>query len=230
MGVRSPRQYFVHRWVTRNDVEDFQKGEEHGAPLSARCSQSATPEARTTPRPSTSMRISGVPPVPVPDFPRVELSCRRPRKAPRKRAHLFRWPIRSEDFDLGSDRRELHARPASLPMTRMCTASDVSGSPAGRLRTRRRAKRRRGPAARAEDPVAYDWLSRLGILAECVREKTRRHRERCAVRPVCRVSLRSGVRAVSASRCRGESVKSSRLFILGAAAILARPRLYAKDS
>lgn len=41
-----------------------------------------------------------------------------------------------------------------------------------------------------EDPVAYDWsLSRLGILAECVREKTRRHCERCAVRPVCRVSL-----------------------------------------
>ena len=41
-----------------------------------------------------------------------------------------------------------------------------------------------------EDPVAYDWaLSRLGILAECVTERTRRHCERCAIRPVCRASL-----------------------------------------
>jgi uncharacterized protein (TIGR02757 family) len=41
-----------------------------------------------------------------------------------------------------------------------------------------------------QDPVAYDWaLSRLGILAECVTERTRRHCERCAVRPVCRASL-----------------------------------------
>jgi hypothetical protein len=41
-----------------------------------------------------------------------------------------------------------------------------------------------------EDPVAFDWaISRLGILAECVRERTKRHCERCAVRPVCRVSL-----------------------------------------
>jgi endonuclease III len=40
------------------------------------------------------------------------------------------------------------------------------------------------------DPVAYDWaLSRLGILAECVDARTRRHCERCAVAPVCRERL-----------------------------------------
>ncbi|HEV8269226.1 MAG TPA: DUF2400 family protein, partial [Thermoanaerobaculia bacterium] len=50
-----------------------------------------------------------------------------------------------------------------------------------------------------EDPVSFDWaLSRLGILAECVRDPRRRACERCAVRPVCRVSrVRDGVEAAS---------------------------------
>ena len=102
--------------------------------------------------------------------------------------------IRTEGFDLGlwtggrfTPARLLlpdgHARPphrAYLGLTRRPTADLAAAREAtGWLRV-----------LNPEDPVAYDWaLSRLGILAECVTERTRRHCERCAVRPVCRASL-----------------------------------------
>ena len=112
-----------------------------------------------------------------------------------KRAHLFlRWTIRTEDLDLGLWRggrfdparlllpmdTHVHRIATYLGLTRRATA-DLKAS-----REATRWLRLISPA----DPVAYDWaLSRLGILAECVRERTRRHCERCAVRPVCRVSI-----------------------------------------
>jgi endonuclease III len=43
------------------------------------------------------------------------------------------------------------------------------------------------------DPVRFDWaLSRLGILAECVRDPRRSLCGSCAVRPVCRAASPSG--------------------------------------
>jgi endonuclease III len=43
------------------------------------------------------------------------------------------------------------------------------------------------------DPVRFDWaLSRLGILAECVRDPRRSRCGDCAVRAVCRAASPSG--------------------------------------
>ncbi len=112
-----------------------------------------------------------------------------------KRQHLFlRWMIRAEGFDLGlwAGGRFTPARlllPMDTHVHRIARYLGLTRRNAADLAAAREATawlRRLNP----EDPVAYDWaLSRLGILAECVTERTRRHCERCAVRPVCRASL-----------------------------------------
>ena len=112
-----------------------------------------------------------------------------------KRSHLFlRWMVRTEGFDLGlwTGGSFTPARlllPMDTHVHRIATYLGLTRRPAADLAASREATgwlRRLNP----DDPVAYDWaLSRLGILAECVTERTRRHCERCAVRPVCRASL-----------------------------------------
>ena len=112
-----------------------------------------------------------------------------------KRSHLFlRWMVRTEGFDLGlwTGGRFTPARlllPMDTHVHRIATYLGLTRRPTADLAAAREATgwlRLLNP----EDPVAYDWaLSRLGILAECVTARTRRHCERCAVRPVCRASL-----------------------------------------
>lgn len=112
-----------------------------------------------------------------------------------KRQHLFlRWMIRTEGFDLGlwTGGRFTPARlllPMDTHVHRIATYLGLTRRKSADLAAAREATgwlRALNPG----DPVAYDWaLSRLGILAECVTERTRRHCERCAVRPVCRASL-----------------------------------------
>lgn len=112
-----------------------------------------------------------------------------------KRAHLFlRWMVRTDGHDLGlwTGDRLTPARlllPMDTHVHRIATYLGLTSRRSADLGAAREATgwlRKISP----RDPVAYDWaLSRLGILAECVREKTRRHCERCAVRPVCRAAL-----------------------------------------
>ncbi len=112
-----------------------------------------------------------------------------------KRQHLFlRWMIRTDGFDLGlwTGGRFTPARlllPMDTHVHRIATYLGLTRRKSADLAAAREATgwlRALNPG----DPVAYDWaLSRLGILAECVTERTRRHCERCAVRPVCRASL-----------------------------------------
>jgi uncharacterized protein (TIGR02757 family) len=102
--------------------------------------------------------------------------------------------VRTEGFDLGlwTDGRFTPARlllPMDTHVHRIARYLGLTRRPAADLAAAKEATgwlRRLNP----EDPVADDWsLSRLGILAECVTERTRRHCERCAVRPVCGASL-----------------------------------------
>ncbi len=112
-----------------------------------------------------------------------------------KRQHLFlRWMVRTEGFDLGlwTGGRFTPARlllPMDTHVHRIARYLGLTRRKSADLAAAREATgwlRALNPG----DPVAYDWaLSRLGILAECVTERTRRHCERCAVRPVCRASL-----------------------------------------
>jgi uncharacterized protein (TIGR02757 family) len=112
-----------------------------------------------------------------------------------KRQHLFlRWMVRTEGFDLGlwTGGRFTPARlllPMDTHVHRIAIYLGLTRRKSADLAAAREATgwlRALNPG----DPVAYDWaLSRLGILAECVTERTRRHCERCAVRPVCRASL-----------------------------------------
>jgi len=112
-----------------------------------------------------------------------------------KRAHLFlRWMVRDRDVDLGlwsghhfrADRlllpmdTHVHRISRYLGITRRATADLIASREATQWLRR----------IDTDDPVSFDWaLSRLGILAECSREITRSHCERCAVRPVCRETL-----------------------------------------
>ncbi|HSB36675.1 MAG TPA: TIGR02757 family protein [Thermoanaerobaculia bacterium] len=109
-----------------------------------------------------------------------------------KRAHLFlRWMVRSADPDLGlwTGGRFSPAR-LLLPMdTHVHRISRYLGLTSRRTADLSAAREATSFLSRLSplDPVGYDWaLSRLGILAECVRERTRRHCERCALAPVCR--------------------------------------------
>jgi len=132
-----------------------------------------------------------------------------PRRAPRglrflmpspgegsacKRAHLFlRWMVRRDALDLGlwAGGALTPARlllPMDTHVHRISRYLGLTGRPAADL-----AAAREATAALAridpEDPVRFDWaLSRLGILAECVRDPLRSRCEGCAIRPVCRAS------------------------------------------
>lgn len=109
-----------------------------------------------------------------------------------KRAHLFlRWMVRSEDVDLGLFTGGLFtpARlllPLDTHVHRIATYLGLTLRPTADLTASREATAWLKLIS-PEDPVGYDWaLSRLGILAECLRGDGRRHCERCAVRTVCR--------------------------------------------
>jgi uncharacterized protein (TIGR02757 family) len=115
-----------------------------------------------------------------------------------KRAHLFlRWMVRTGDVDLGLWRGGLFS-PARLllPMDthvhRISRYLGLTARPTADLRAAREAT---GWLSRVDplDPVRFDWaLSRLGILAECVRDPRRSQCGGCAVRPVCRAATRDG--------------------------------------
>jgi uncharacterized protein (TIGR02757 family) len=111
-----------------------------------------------------------------------------------KRAHLYlRWMVRRDGFDLG-----LWASPRLAPSRLLLPLDTHVHRIAGYLGlTRRRspdllaAREATGWLARidAADPVSFDWaLSRLGILAECVRDPSRSRCDVCRVRPACRVA------------------------------------------
>ncbi len=118
-----------------------------------------------------------------------------------KRAHLFlRWMVRSGPPDLGLWKRghlsearlllpmdtHVHRISRYLGLTRRPTA-DLAASREATAVLRR---------VDSGDPVSFDWaLSRLGIMTECVREIRRSHCERCAVRPICRMSKVNTARA-----------------------------------
>ncbi len=115
-----------------------------------------------------------------------------------KRAHLFlRWMVRSGDVDLGlwpgpgfSPARLL--LPMDTHVHRISRYLGLTARPTADLRAAREAT---GWLSRIdpEDPVRFDWsLSRLGILAECVRDPRRSRCGDCAVRPVCRAASPTG--------------------------------------
>ncbi len=115
-----------------------------------------------------------------------------------KRAHLFlRWTVRSGDVDLGLWTGErLDPARLLLPMDthvhRISRYLGLTSRPTADLRASREAT---AWLARIDpsDPVRFDWaLSRLGILAECVRDPRRSRCGECAVRPVCRAASPSG--------------------------------------
>ncbi len=192
---------FVHRWVRGNDVEDFlrrvrrarsahgslgalfAKGDEAGADYVPALSTFLRNLRALSPNRRVLSRGLGF----LLPEPQGGSAC--------KRHHLFlRWMVRTEGFDLGlwTGGRFTPARlllPMDTHVHRIARYLGLTRRPTADLAASREATgwlRRLNP----EDPVAYDWsLSRLGILAECVTERTRRHCERCAVRPVCRASL-----------------------------------------
>ena len=203
---------FVHRWVTGKDVEDFLRrvrgarrahgslgalfaSEDDGAEdfvpsLITFLRNLSSFDSRRSGSPSRGLRF-------LLPSPAAGSAC--------KRQHLFlRWMIRSEGFDLGlwTGGRLAPARlllPMDTHVHRIARYLGLTLRPTADLAAAREATawlRKLNP----EDPVAYDWaLSRLGILAECVTEKTRRHCLRCAVRPVCRESLVPSIRPQGAA-------------------------------
>ena len=188
---------FVHRWVTGVDVEEFlrmmkrarhahgslgalfAKGDAGGSDFVAALSsflgnlQAFSPGHGAASRGLRFLLPS----------PSAGSAC--------KRAHLFlRWMVREDDVDLGlwTGGRFSPAR-LLLPMdTHVHRITRYLGLTARRAADLAASREATGWLARLApaDPVGYDWaLSRLGILAECVREKTRRHCGRCALAPVC---------------------------------------------
>ncbi len=115
-----------------------------------------------------------------------------------KRAHLFlRWMVRSDDVDLGLWKGDGFS-PARLllPMDthvhRISRYLGLTARPTADLRASREATAWLSMIDPL-DPVRFDWsLSRLGILAECVRDPRRSRCGDCAVRPVCRAASPSG--------------------------------------
>jgi len=129
-----------------------------------------------------------------------------------KRAHLFlRWVVRTEDLDLGLWRgaRFSPARlllPMDTHVHRISRYLGLTARPTADLRAAREAT---AWLARVDpdDPVRFDWaLSRLGILAECVRDPARSRCGDCAVRPVCRAASKDG-RPPVPSRATGASAR-----------------------
>ena len=115
-----------------------------------------------------------------------------------KRAHLFlRWAVRRGDVDLGlwAGGRFTPARlllPMDTHVHRISRYLGLTARPTADLRAAREAT---AWLARVDpsDPVRFDWaLSRLGILAECVRDPGRSRCGDCAVRPVCRAASPGG--------------------------------------
>jgi uncharacterized protein (TIGR02757 family) len=115
-----------------------------------------------------------------------------------KRAHLFlRWMVRASDVDLGlwkgggfSPARLL--LPMDTHVHRISRYLGLTARPTADLRAAREAT---GWLSKIdpEDPVRFDWsLSRLGILAECVRDPHRSRCGDCAVHPVCRAASPTG--------------------------------------
>ncbi len=190
--------HFVHRWVTGEDVEEFlrmvkrarrshgslgslfEEGDAGGSDFVAALSSFHRSLLSLSPRvsaPSRGVRFL----LPSPDGPSA---C--------KRSHLFlRWMVRKGDVDLGlwAGGRFSPAR-LLLPMdTHVHRISRYLGLTVRRTPDLAASREATAWLARLApaDPVGYDWaLSRLGILAECVSERTRRHCERCALAPVCR--------------------------------------------
>ena len=115
-----------------------------------------------------------------------------------KRAHLFlRWMVRSGDVDLGiwkgsgfSPARLL--LPMDTHVHRISGYLGLTARPTADLLASREATAWLSKID-PHDPVRFDWsLSRLGILAECVRDPRRSRCGDCAVRPVCRAASPSG--------------------------------------
>ncbi len=115
-----------------------------------------------------------------------------------KRAHLFlRWMVRNGDVDLGLWKgADFSPARLLLPMDthvhRISRYLGLTARPTADLRAAREAT---GWLAKIDpdDPVRFDWsLSRLGILAECVRDPHRSRCGDCAIRPVCRAASPSG--------------------------------------
>lgn len=190
-------KHFVHRWVSGKDVEDFLRmvkrartahgslgalfaagdagGHDFVEALSAFYDGLRAFSGRGTRR---SRGLGFLAP-----SPSSGSAC--------KRSHLFlRWMVREGDMDLGlwTGGRFTPAR-LLLPMdTHVHRISRYLGLTVRRTADLAASREATAWLARLSpgDPVAYDWaLSRLGILAECVTERTRRHCERCALAPVC---------------------------------------------
>jgi len=191
-------EHFVHRWVTGKDVENllrmvkrardahgslgtlFAEGDAGGSDFVADLSTFFRNLRVLSPGHGVSSRgLRFLLPT-----PSAGSAC--------KRAHLFlRWMVREDDMDLGlwTGGRFSPARlllPMDTHVHRISRYLGLTSRPTADLAAAREATSwlsRLSPL----DPVGYDWaLSRLGILAECVRERTRRHCERCALSPVCR--------------------------------------------
>jgi uncharacterized protein (TIGR02757 family) len=193
---------FVHRWVSGRDVEDLLRmvktaRRAHGS-LGALFAAGDAPSPDYVSALSIFLRNLHLLFSSPPALPSRGLKFLLPSPASGsacKRHHLFlRWMIRDEGFDLGlwTGGRFTPARlllPMDTHVHRIARYLGLTRRPVADLAAAREATgwlRVLNPG----DPVAYDWaLSRLGILAECVTERTRRHCERCAVRPVCRASL-----------------------------------------
>lgn len=196
---------FVHRWVDAGSLRPFLRAV--GATLVTEGSLGALFAAGDTGGPDF---------VPALDRFFVELrertglpAARRPRglrfllPSPAdgsacKRAHLFlRWVVRRDALDLGlwAGGRFSPARlllPMDTHVHRISTYLGLTRRPTPDLRAAREATAwlaRVDPA----DPVRFDWaISRLGILAECVRDPRRSRCDGCAVRPVCRAATPDG--------------------------------------
>lgn len=115
-----------------------------------------------------------------------------------KRAHLFlRWTVRTGDVDLGlwTGGRFSPARlllPMDTHVHRISRYLGLTARPTADLRAAREATAWLSKIDPL-DPVRFDWsLSRLGILAECVRDPRRSACGDCAVRPVCRAASPGG--------------------------------------
>lgn len=194
-------KHFRHRWVSGQDVEDFLRmvkraRQAHGSLGALFAAGDGGGDDFVAPLSTFLRNLHLLSPRPAAPSRGLKFLLPSPSSGSAcKRHHLFlRWMVRTEGFDLGlwTGGRFTPARlllPMDTHVHRIATYLGLTRRPTADLAASREATgwlKRLNP----EDPVAYDWaLSRLGILAECVTARTRRHCERCAVRPVCRASL-----------------------------------------